>query len=174
MNLRFSKKSKYIYIYIRDYHKRALVSCNMDPTQLENLARYRIGWRSLCVAGVAEFEEEIRGALEGRQRQRHLQPANSAPDMFPLSPVPENLSFADRATISFSSLQKTDGDGWTECSSAMTDSLRKRWDIETEGCEEIFLCNLKKYIYPDQQLHQTMWKQICGGGSIIKIMKFNF
>ncbi|CAE1314775.1 unnamed protein product [Acanthosepion pharaonis] len=67
----------------RDYIKRVLVSCNIDPTQVENLAKDRVGCRSHCVTGMAHFEEERREALKGRRRQRHLQPADSAPGMFP-------------------------------------------------------------------------------------------
>ncbi|CAE1321158.1 unnamed protein product [Acanthosepion pharaonis] len=64
------------------FMERSLVCCNIDLTQLESCARDRVGWRSICVAGVTHFVEERRGALEVRRRQRHLQPANSAPGMF--------------------------------------------------------------------------------------------
>ncbi|CAE1331971.1 unnamed protein product [Acanthosepion pharaonis] len=67
---------------LRDYLKRALVSCNIDPTQLESLERDWIGWRFLCVAGVANFEKERLTTLEVKQHQRHHQPANSASGMF--------------------------------------------------------------------------------------------
>ncbi|CAE1253918.1 unnamed protein product [Acanthosepion pharaonis] len=67
----------------REYLKLTLVSCNIDSSQLKNLARHRIDWRTLCLAGVANFEEERRGVVEERRRQRHLQPANSIQGMFP-------------------------------------------------------------------------------------------
>ncbi|CAE1281360.1 unnamed protein product [Acanthosepion pharaonis] len=54
-------------------HRYVVVSTLLD----------RIGRHSLYITEVARFEEERRGALEGRRRQRHLQHANSTQGMFP-------------------------------------------------------------------------------------------
>ncbi|CAE1234835.1 unnamed protein product [Acanthosepion pharaonis] len=70
------------------------------------------------------------GTLQGgevRSTRREAIPVSSAACQFrtvhvSLPPVPESLSFMDWAAVSFGSSQKTDIEGWTVSSSAMTDS----------------------------------------------------
>ncbi|CAE1176865.1 unnamed protein product [Acanthosepion pharaonis] len=97
---------------------------NLSVFLLEKLAGERVCWRSLCVTRMAHFQEERREALEGRRHQRRQQPVDSTPGIVSLTPVPESLSFADQTAVSFGSPQKTDEDGTTASSSAMTGSLR--------------------------------------------------
>jgi hypothetical protein len=55
----------------RDHLKRALTSCDMPPSDFEDLAADRVAWRSRCASRVKAFEVRRRQALEEKRRRRH-------------------------------------------------------------------------------------------------------
>ena len=56
----------------RDHMKKVLLSCAIDPSQLENLASDRNTWRSTITTGMSHFEAE-RNRMRRVKRQRRNQ-----------------------------------------------------------------------------------------------------
>lgn len=73
----------------RDHLKCVLSSCRINPAQLEDLALNRQAWRSLCDAGIAQFEQTRRENLEEKRYQRHLRLSSNLPGNFPCHLCPK-------------------------------------------------------------------------------------